>query len=234
MARCAVRRSDGGSGVDWLAKRLVAGNEPIAGSAAPSEEEFARVQERRRGVIAELLASGVSVLPANAGVVLPISASLGALQEAEMAARRSESRRWRAHEAMVRLALDMGELREAKMEEEENERCVEAHEQELGGGSGTDTSDGDESGSGEEEEEDEDEEESEGEGEEEQQEEEQQEEARGTRRRARAARARATRRKARAKARVRKRASARRRRRRRPGAAAGERRRWIECVPPSE
>jgi hypothetical protein len=144
MARCAIRRSDGGSAIDHLAKRLAAGNEPIVtGSAPPSEDEFARMQERRRGVIAELLASGAPVLPANAAVVLPIAASLGARQEAELAARRSAFRRWRAHDDLVGLALDMRELREAERAVEENERRVEALKQELrelGAGSGTDES----------------------------------------------------------------------------------------------
>jgi hypothetical protein len=62
-----------------------------------------------------------------------------------MAARRSELCSWRGYEAMVLLALDMGELREAEGLVEENERRVEALKQELrelGAGSGTDESEG--------------------------------------------------------------------------------------------
>jgi hypothetical protein len=119
MVRSAVTRFNHGSAIDALAQALQAGNFSVAGSAPPPEAEFARMQERRRGVIAELLVSGVHVLPQNAAVILPIAASLGERQEAEMAARRSESRRWRAHEAIVGLAFDQQELRDA-------ERAVEA------------------------------------------------------------------------------------------------------------
>jgi ankyrin repeat protein len=72
-----------------------------------------------RQLIEELLAAGAPVLPKNAPAVLPIAVALSARQEAELAARRSESRRWRAHDDLVDLALDFGELREAKSEVED-------------------------------------------------------------------------------------------------------------------
>jgi len=79
----------------------------------PSNDEDRRTQERRCWAISELLASGASVQPRYVPVLLPIAAALSARQLAELAARRSEPRCWRAHEAFVGLALDQRELREA-------------------------------------------------------------------------------------------------------------------------
>jgi hypothetical protein len=49
-------------------------------------------------VISELLASGVPFRLDTASQLLPIAAARGRALEREMAARRSPSRRWRAHD----------------------------------------------------------------------------------------------------------------------------------------
>jgi hypothetical protein len=102
-----VSRYNVGSAVDWLAWSLQQDDEPA------SEEEKQRWDKRRGWAIAELLVSGVPVLPQHAPVVLPIAAALSARQQAELAERCSERRRWRGREAFVLLALDHQEMREA-------------------------------------------------------------------------------------------------------------------------
>jgi hypothetical protein len=99
-------------------------------------------------LIGELLTAGAPVLPENAARVLPIAAAFSARQEAELAARRSESRRWRAHEAFVGLAFDMGELKDAERAFEARRARLAALELELlelGAGSGSRSGSGSES-----------------------------------------------------------------------------------------
>lgn len=97
--RCAVFVSDGGSAVDDLGYSLRL-------DKAPFDEDTLRVRERRRWAIAELLRSGAPVLPRFVRTVLPIAVALSAEQHAELAARRSERRRWRAHLTFVDWSLD--------------------------------------------------------------------------------------------------------------------------------
>jgi hypothetical protein len=92
-------------------------------------------------LISELLTAGAPVRPYHAPDVLPIAAALSARQEAELAARRAEPCSWRGHEAMVGLALDFGELKEAEQEEEDKQQRVLELELELRGlGVGTESS----------------------------------------------------------------------------------------------
>jgi len=102
--------------------------------------------------MAELLASGPPLRPDIAARVLPIVASLSAVQHAKLTARRAELCSWRAHETFVGLSLDAKELREAEREVEAKRARVAALEQELQAlGDGTDdgsSSDGDSSSSG--------------------------------------------------------------------------------------
>ena len=82
--------------------------------------------------------SGALVRPRYAPDVLPIAAAVSARQHAELAARRSERRRWRAHETFVGLALDATELREAGREAGGRRRRtleLERELRELGAGS---------------------------------------------------------------------------------------------------
>ena len=81
----------------------------------------------------ELLAEGVTVQPQHAFIVRPIIVSHGvpiAAEHAERRARELAARRfstahnWRAHEAMLGLALDMGELKDAEKEVEEKQARV--------------------------------------------------------------------------------------------------------------
>jgi hypothetical protein len=101
------------------------------------------IDARHRRLLYELLASGAPVLPQHAPFALQIVASFGPDAGPELAARRSESRRWRAHDDLVGLALDMRDLREAKEGLDSRQARVEALTQELrelGAGSGTDES----------------------------------------------------------------------------------------------
>jgi ankyrin repeat protein len=65
-------------------------------------------------VIAELRRAGAPLKPQHARRVIPCAAAHAKRQVAELAARRSPSRRWRAHDCFVQLALDHQEAREAK------------------------------------------------------------------------------------------------------------------------
>jgi ankyrin repeat protein len=148
--RRAVRRSNGASAVDLLAQMWEdllrdddEGEDDDTDDDGYREEMRPRAQKMCREVIVDLLASGVSVLPENAPVVFPIAAALSARQQADLSARRSESRRWRAHEDLFNLAQDMQELRGA-------EGRVEVLRARLAALGGAPVSD--ESGSGEEEE----------------------------------------------------------------------------------
>jgi hypothetical protein len=108
------------------------------------------LQPWHKQLIGELLSSGAPVKPENLSRVLPIIASHGVQiaaasaeqRERELAARRSSgAHNWRAHDDLVGLALDMGELREAKREEEEKQRRVAELERRLGElGVGTESS----------------------------------------------------------------------------------------------
>jgi ankyrin repeat protein len=86
----------------------------------------------RRETVGAMLALGVPVHHWNAARVLPVAASRAERGLAELAARRSESRRWRAHDDVVGLALDMVELREDRRVLEEKRRRLTELEKELG------------------------------------------------------------------------------------------------------
>jgi hypothetical protein len=91
-------------------------------------------------LIGELLAAGAPVRPQNRATALPIAAERAERRDAELAARRSESRRWRAHDDLVGLALDMVERREARQGVEARRARVVALEEELRElGAGTDS-----------------------------------------------------------------------------------------------
>jgi len=90
QTRRVVIPSDGHSAADELAWRLQR-------DGPPAYDRARRTQERYRWALAELLASGASARPQFATVVLPIAAALSTRQETELAERRSERRRWRAH-----------------------------------------------------------------------------------------------------------------------------------------
>jgi ankyrin repeat protein len=64
-------------------------------------------------VVAELRRSGAPVKPRFAAALLPAAAAHANRLDAELAARRSESRRWRAHDCFVQLAFDYRDRREA-------------------------------------------------------------------------------------------------------------------------
>jgi hypothetical protein len=101
-------------------------------------------------LIGVLLSAGAPVVPAHLPRVLPIAAEHAERREQELAERRelAEPCTWRAHEAMVGLALDMGELRQAAQAVEERQARVAALERrlgELGIGSGSDSDSGSES-----------------------------------------------------------------------------------------
>jgi hypothetical protein len=102
--------------------------------------------DRFRRVLLELLASGAPIKTEHAAVALPIVASRDGEEAAELAARRSESHRWRAHDDLVSLALDMVELKEAERAAEERQARVLEHEREvreLGVGTESSSDDGD-------------------------------------------------------------------------------------------
>jgi len=84
-----------------------------------------------RQVIGELLASGAPVWPPHAAPVLPSAAERAQQGEDELAARRSESRRWRAHEDVSDLAQEAEELSGAQQGVEERRARVAALEAEL-------------------------------------------------------------------------------------------------------
>ena len=95
---------------------------------------------RRRDVAAELLRRGSPFLPDAAGTLVPVAAEVMQAQEEEMRERRSEGRRWRAHDDVVGLAFDMRDVREEVVADEaevaHKRRRVEELEEELGIGSG--------------------------------------------------------------------------------------------------
>jgi len=82
-------------------------------------------------VIGELLASGAPVWPPHAACVLQSAAERAQQGEDELASRRSESRRWRAHEDVFDLVRDAKELRGAQQGVEARRARVAALEGEL-------------------------------------------------------------------------------------------------------
>jgi hypothetical protein len=94
-----------------------------------------------REFVAELLASGAPVRPDNAARVLPIVISHGFAaaerRKAELAAGRSEARRWMAHNDVVQLAFDFVELRAIEERLRATEQRVAELEQRVGSGIGS-------------------------------------------------------------------------------------------------
>jgi hypothetical protein len=120
-----------------------------------------RTFEAHRRIVAELRISGASVKQENDEVVrkvvashaLPILARRYQRLEAELAARKSESRRWRAHDCFVQLAFDFRDAREAdEAEAAARARVIELEEElrELGYGKHCSSEDEEEEGEGEE------------------------------------------------------------------------------------
>jgi hypothetical protein len=95
----------------------------------PSDKTF---EKWHFEVISELLASDVSILPETASELLLIAAQHGQSLERELAARRSPSRRWRAHDEFVQLAFDMKDAREADERVAWREARVRELEEALG------------------------------------------------------------------------------------------------------
>jgi hypothetical protein len=95
----------GDSAIDWLvwAQRLDG-----QGTA------FKPFEPWQLEVVAELRRSGTPVQPRFAAALLPSAAAHANRLDAELAARRSPSRRWRAHDCLVQLAFDHLEMREAE------------------------------------------------------------------------------------------------------------------------
>jgi len=102
-----------------------------------------RIQSWQADLIGELQSAGAPVQHYNAARVVPIAAARAARREAVLAALPPLAHDWRAHEALVSLALDVRELREAERALLERRARLEALERELGGR--TDSSGGNES-----------------------------------------------------------------------------------------
>jgi len=118
--RRAVNKYDGKSALDYI-----------------YWDFHSQIQPWQAELIGELLSAGAPVQPRNAPYVMPIAAAHAARREAELAALPPLAHDWRAHEALVGLALDVRELRDA--ERELLERCARLAvlELELGGGTGS-------------------------------------------------------------------------------------------------
>jgi ankyrin repeat protein len=157
--RRVTRRADGASAIDLIAGEGLtgdmeagfviehtrrAGDEEMDEEAmnAWSEAAMERTFEANRRFVAQLRIDGVSVLPENEEMVQGVVASVAVPMlarrlrglEAEMAVRRSESRRWRGHDDIVGLAFDFLELREAEEGVRRREARVAELEGEVGGG----------------------------------------------------------------------------------------------------
>jgi hypothetical protein len=90
-----------------------------------------------RDAIDQLLLDRVPINPyIYARRALPHAARLGARLQARAAARKGQSAGWRTHDAMVRLALDFQEVREAEEGVRAREARVAELERALGGGGG--------------------------------------------------------------------------------------------------
>jgi hypothetical protein len=128
--RQAVSHKEGWSAVDFIVHYII------------SQRRWRSPKPWHQQLIGELLSAGVPVHPELRSFVLPIAAEHAERRERELAARRSSgAHNWRAHEAMVGLALDMGELKGAEKEAEEKRLRVAALELELCElGVGTDSS----------------------------------------------------------------------------------------------
>jgi hypothetical protein len=107
----------------------------------------------RYGTIREMLAAGVPVKRRNARWALSLAARRADELEAQAAAKPYQTMTWRGHEAMVKLAFDMRDKREAGERARATKRRVEELERELAGrrgqgesGSGSDEEDEDEEG----------------------------------------------------------------------------------------
>jgi len=140
---CAVATSgSGGSAADWLVQRrssaqlnakpwrlqlvgeLLSAQAPMLPRNAAHALQALTIgleatdllasQPWRLGLAAKLVAAGAPLSDSEAARLLPIAAAHAQRQQAEMAARRSEALRWRAHDALVGLALDKQEEREAE------------------------------------------------------------------------------------------------------------------------
>jgi len=93
-----------------------------------------RIQPWHADLIGELLSAGCPVQPRHAPYVVPIAAAHAARREAELAALPALAHDWRAHEALVGLALDVRELREAERGLLERRARLAVLELELDGG----------------------------------------------------------------------------------------------------
>jgi hypothetical protein len=86
----------------------------------------------RRSVAAAMLRKGAPFLPDAAPLLLGAAGAAAQAQGEEMGDRRSEHRRWRAHDALVGLALDLSDARAEEEETGRKRRRVEELEAELG------------------------------------------------------------------------------------------------------
>jgi hypothetical protein len=101
------------------------------------------IEPWHKQMVCELLAAGAPVRPYYVPLMPPIAAEHAERREREVAARRSSAaHNWRAHEAMVGLALDMQEMKDTEREVEERQARVEQLERQVG-----EMGSGDESGS---------------------------------------------------------------------------------------
>jgi len=96
--------------------------------------DHSQIQPWQTELIGELLSAGAPVQPHHAPYVVPIAAAHAARREAELAALPPLAHDWRAHDALVGLALDVRELREAERELLARRARLAVLEQGLGGG----------------------------------------------------------------------------------------------------